>query len=220
MSFSPGVNSHQQTYLPLSPPFQHTDFTGQTPTTPTPAAENFDHSLTTTLPAAPPNPQSPLDQFFSRYPTFTPTPTTAVPPANWNIFHDFARLCEHKRWARGSHPERRAMASFRTALINEFNYIFGMNDNDLENWQRLCRVVGVPEERIPVTLRQCRRTLSTIHVNLVDLVETRYPGRRTPQRFRTLTDLGNYTTHEKKYFPRQASRGGVLGRLLRQFRRE
>ncbi|KAG0643004.1 hypothetical protein HOY80DRAFT_1134122 [Tuber brumale] len=220
MSSSPGTNSHQQTHLPLSPPLQYTDFTGQTPTTPTPATQNFDHSLTATfptpppsLPAAPTNPQSPLDQFFARYPTFTPTPTTAPPPANWSIHHDFARLREHKRWVRGCRQERRARACFRKALINEFNHIFGMNDEDLESWKRLCRVVGVPEERIPVTLTQCRRTISTTHVNLIDLVETRYPGRGAPQRFRTLTDLGTYTRREKKFFPREASRAGNTARV-------
>ncbi|PWW75955.1 hypothetical protein C7212DRAFT_29675, partial [Tuber magnatum] len=158
----------------------------------------------------------PLDQFFSRYPTFTPTPTTAVPPEDWSIHHDFSRLREHKGWAEGTRQLSRAKGRFRQALVDEFNHIFGMDGRNLGNWQRLCRVVGVPEERIPGTITQCRKMLSIIHVNLIDLVETRYPGRGTPRRFQTLTDLRNYTLSTKKFFPREASGGGILGRLLRE----
>lgn len=167
MSSSSNPNSYQQNYAPLSPPPQDTDSTDQTPTTPTLTTQNFHTSSTTafptpppSLPAAPPSPQSPLDEFFSRYPTFTPTPTTVPPPADWSIHHDFARLCEHKKWVQGSRPQSRANTRFRQALVDEFNYIFGMNDNDLENWQRLCRVVGVPEERIPGSITQCRKVCS------------------------------------------------------------
>ncbi|RPB01297.1 hypothetical protein L873DRAFT_1565108, partial [Choiromyces venosus 120613-1] len=142
--------------------------------------------------------------FFARYPTFTPTPTNIIPPTRWSIHHDFARLCEHKQWRQRSRAQGRAWASFRQALINEFNYMFGIDDNNLENWQRLCRVVGVPEERIPETITQCKKALSTIHVNLIDLIETRYPGRNTPRRFPTLTALGNYTRQTGKFFPREA----------------
>ncbi|PUU77270.1 hypothetical protein B9Z19DRAFT_987421 [Tuber borchii] len=224
MSSSSNSNSNQQSNVPPSTPHQDTDSTDQTPTTPTLTTQNFPTSPTTAFPTPPPslsaNPQSPLDQFFSRYPTFTPTPTTVPPPANWSIHHDFAQLSEHKKWIPGSRPQSRANTRFRQALIDEFNHMFGMNDSDLENWQRLCRVVGVPEERIPGSITQCRKTLSTIHVNLIDLIETRYVGRGIPQRFPTLAALGKYTRDTGKFFPREAKSGGILGRLLRELNRE
>lgn len=187
-------------------------------------------------PSSPPQqpPQSPLSAFFSRYKAFTPTPTTTEPPPDFSLPDEFARLVAQQGWPPNSRALARARREYRAALIDEFNFMFGIDSTDLASWQTLCRVVGVRVEDLPGSVKQCRKVryqysqsyvtiktngwrqlMASTHVNLMDLVETRYAGRSFVRRFSTLRALKEDMLRSKKCFPREAKKGGVLGALLR-----
>ncbi|KAH8676519.1 hypothetical protein BGZ60DRAFT_371764 [Tricladium varicosporioides] len=97
-------------------------------------------------------------------------------------------------------------------VVEEWDRYFGSEDN-LENWQRLCRDVGIDDE-LP-SIRQCKKALETVWVNIHDLL--RAIRTDTPVRiFETKDDLIEYTRKKGKYFPREkAKEGGPVKALLK-----
>jgi len=106
--------------------------------------------------------QTPLEGFFSQYSKFQPQPLNS--PVD-----EFNRLCKEYRWKKG-HPKREAARDgFNFAIKREFVDLYGSDENDINNWQKLCRVLKI--DPVPDTLGGCRAVVLTKHVNLVDLVE-------------------------------------------------
>jgi uncharacterized protein YlaI len=90
-------------------------------------------------------PETPLDLFFSSFPTFNYDPS--LPPAT-----SYAYLREHEGWQRGDLASNDAWGRYQDALEGELRMWYGA-ENDLTAWHALCRAVGI--EPLPPTCEQC-----------------------------------------------------------------
>ncbi|KAJ7189987.1 hypothetical protein GGX14DRAFT_483934, partial [Mycena pura] len=152
-----------------------------------------------------------LSQFFSSYPEFTYDP---VGP----ISQQYQALRRTYNWNQGGKKAlaaaRAAYEGYNRAMGLTFSQEYGDDVDSLENWQKLCRAVGL--KPIPTTLEACRKAIEDAHVNLVDLVDKRRTGKRV-RRFATELELSRYTKNSKKIFPSwRAYKGGLLRYLLRR----
>ncbi|KAF8260801.1 hypothetical protein EI94DRAFT_1747538 [Lactarius quietus] len=91
---------------------------------------------------------TPLEVFFSQHPKFQHQ------PSNSPVF-EFDRLCQMYR------------REFQSAMTTEFNDLYGSDENDINNWHKLCHVLRIAP--LP-DIRKCRAAVLRKHVNLVDLV--------------------------------------------------
>lgn len=89
-----------------------------------------------------------MDAFYAFYKDFTPDPLASL-AAN------FDALALKRGWAPGGHTRTRAHRHFRDAMIEQFNVTYGTDAGSLENWQNLCRVVGVTP--VPESVTQCKK---------------------------------------------------------------
>jgi hypothetical protein len=127
-----------------------------------------------------PRPKSYIELFFDRYPAFHHN-------ASRPVMDEFDRLCDAARWGGhtpdadepmsisegeiaefnhdlpydwGDDEEDEARALFRDALVQEFNLVYGTDENDIGSWQGLCRVLDIVP--IPDDLETCRRVRHVI----------------------------------------------------------
>ena len=81
-----------------------------------------------------------MDAFFAEYSDYSFDPMRPI-------------VQQFKRMARELHlgrtETREARDKLRSAMVLDFNDVFGEDENDLESWQRLCRMLQVP---IPDTI--------------------------------------------------------------------
>jgi hypothetical protein len=66
----------------------------------------------------------------------------------------FRHLAQKQGWEHRGVPYHSALEDLKTALVVEFNQIYGTNDKDISAWQALCRVIGIPVED---TLKECQK---------------------------------------------------------------
>ena len=90
---------------------------------------------------------APLESFFSQYPEFQPQPSNS-PIAEFN------RLCREYGWRRNDPEKEAARYHFNIAIKEEFDDLYGSNENDIKNWHKLCRVLQI--DPVPRTLQGCR----------------------------------------------------------------
>ncbi|KAI9776599.1 MAG: hypothetical protein M1839_009503 [Geoglossum umbratile] len=120
-----------------------------------------------------------IDEFFSTYPTFDYDHSAS-------FTQEFYRMCDFFGWDRDDLDRRDAREEFRTAMVQEFNSLYG-------------------KDRVKET-----------HVNLVDLVERARSGKRVKvfpdlEELREYTiSTGKFFPKENAYA------GGVLKYLLRE----
>ncbi|KAH7317999.1 hypothetical protein B0J17DRAFT_584316 [Rhizoctonia solani] len=147
-----------------------------------------------------------LKSFFEKYPSFDYD--ESMP-----IMSEFYRMCDRFRWEKGDQSREEARDSLKDAMVQEFNDIYGTDQESLAAWQSLCRVLNLTN--IPDNLEACRQLVKSMHVNIVDLVDT--PATQEPVTyFPSETALSNYTIQTGKYFPKEnAYAGGLLKYLLR-----
>jgi len=142
-----------------------------------------------------------LETFFALYPGFEYDSSNAATD-------EFRRMSDSFEWDKPDREEARA--KFKDALVQEFNNIYGTDENDVGSWQGLCRVLGITP--VPGSLAECRKVVNTSHVNLVDLVGQ--PNSITL--FTSEAALSEYTKDTGKFFPKEnAYAGGLLKYLLR-----
>lgn len=108
------------------------------------------HSCCSSSDSKPSTTDGPLDKFFQFYPSFRYDAST--PPAI-----SFESLQNHlqKRhnWTRKSLECKELWQCYQTALTQEFNLWFGVED-DLDAWHSLCRAVRITP--LPTTCELCR----------------------------------------------------------------
>ncbi|KAF8260809.1 hypothetical protein EI94DRAFT_874539 [Lactarius quietus] len=148
--------------------------------------------------------EMPLEGFFSQYSNFLSQPSNSP-------VVEFDRLCQAYNWDRDDPEKKAARRAFQFAMKMEFDDLYGSDENDINNWHKLCHVLRI--DPAPDTLRECRAAVLKKHVNLVDLAH----GSKVEVRiFETETELSKYTRETKKFFPREdAVDGGVLRALRR-----
>lgn len=172
-----------------------------------------------------------LDNFFAQHPAF---PYRRNAPS----VQEFYRMCDYFNWDRDDFDRQNAHDEFKTALVHQFNSIYGTDVNDVESWRKLCLALdivplpnGLEQSRkvsssdrsferqaviVVLTKEKRGKTVQEVHVNLVDLVDTRKTG-ESVRIFDTLDGLRAYTIQEGKYFPKESAyAGGVLKFLLRE----
>ncbi|KAF4571154.1 hypothetical protein EYR36_008482 [Pleurotus pulmonarius] len=132
---------------------------------------------------------SQFTEFFDEYPEFDYDP-------GQSSIHEFRRLCESNGWERKDPECQQATQEFKNATVNEFNDVYGTDENDIASWHKICAVVNI--HPLPDTLKEARDAVLSKHINLVDLVDN--PGGQVTS-FPSLEDLRKYTVKEKKYFP-------------------
>ncbi|EJD50532.1 hypothetical protein AURDEDRAFT_182442 [Auricularia subglabra TFB-10046 SS5] len=145
--------------------------------------------------------------FFAEYPSFDYNPRK-------DVMKEFQRLCRH----RGLDPDdkedrdvRCMRGKLKTAMVRQFNDIYGTDDDNLEAWQSLCRRVDIP---VPDTVEECEEAIRGTHVNLIDL--TTYGSGRAVKKYDTEVALADYTRKTEKFFPSEhADAGALLNNLLR-----
>jgi hypothetical protein len=169
--------------------------------------------------------QTPLEGFFSKCPKFR------LQPLNSPVY-EFDRLCKLYGWEKGG-PEREfARIAFHIAMKKEFDGLYGLDEHDIKNWHKLCRVLRITP--VPDTLRECRavscrssdplcpwgtkvssfiQAVVKKHVNLVDLV---HGSKVEVQDFKTEKELSEYTQETEKYFPKEDAKDGGVLRALRR----
>ncbi|KAI0089524.1 hypothetical protein BDY19DRAFT_108672 [Irpex rosettiformis] len=146
-----------------------------------------------------------IKKFFSRFPEF-----------QYNRSEDtmaqFKRLALEKDWPRKEYKKEKK--ALKTALVLQFNHIYGESEKEMKGWRALCRAMGA--DPIPKTPIECMRLFQRTNVNLVDLVDTWRTGNNVPT-YPTVNELSSYTRNTEKYFPRKhAKAGGLLKFLLRK----
>ncbi|KAH8995427.1 hypothetical protein EDB92DRAFT_1794906 [Lactarius akahatsu] len=148
--------------------------------------------------------RTPLDGFFSRYPKFLLQPSESP-------VVEFNRLCKTYNWKENNRKKNAAREAFQIAMKKEFDNLYGSDEKDIKNWQKLCYVLRI--DPVPDTLWTCRAEVLKKHVNLVDLV---HGSKEEVRIFQTEEELSKYTKETKKFFPKEdAVDGGVLRALRR-----
>ncbi|KAG1734508.1 hypothetical protein EDB19DRAFT_1639041 [Suillus lakei] len=151
--------------------------------------------------------QTPLDNFFATYPKFEYDSSASASL-------EFYRMCDKFGWNKENEEREQASCDFKNALVQQFNYIYGIDVDDLTSWRTLCQIVRVSP--IPDTLKSCRKAVKATHVNIVDLVDTKVTGKPVTL-FDSEVDLSKYTITTGKFFPKDnACAGGLLRYLLRR----
>lgn len=96
-----------------------------------------------------------MDTFFAQYPTFTR-------PSTSGLLDCFKALSVSQAWT--PKDEEDAKINFRTAMVQEFNTRYGTNEKDLESWRNLCRVFGIGEDKMPGSIKKCKKVLFFLHI--------------------------------------------------------
>ncbi|SMY19617.1 unnamed protein product [Zymoseptoria tritici ST99CH_1A5] len=98
----------------------------------------------------------------------------------------------------GKKSAKQKRDAVHTNIINVFTTHYGTEDNILENWQKLCKDVGVT---VGSSLTQCKKALKTAHINIVDFVAAKQAGAVIP-RHASANKLREYTKNTGgKVFP-------------------
>ncbi|GME40997.1 hypothetical protein GTA08_BOTSDO10577 [Neofusicoccum parvum] len=103
----------------------------------------------------------------------------------------------------------------RPSLAEDFARFFGHEGDKLENWQRLCRIVGL---NVGTSITQCRKTLGArdVMINLVNLVGY-MRGDAELIEFGSRAEFVRYTRVKRNMFSRDAAKdNGFLRALLRE----
>ncbi|KAF2835119.1 hypothetical protein M501DRAFT_1020114 [Patellaria atrata CBS 101060] len=122
---------------------------------------------------------------------------------------NFERLAKNQGWKQHTDEYR----FFREqAYDSEFNEHFG--DNKLAAWQEFCGELGVTI--IPSSITQCKKTIQTMRVNIINLLEHRRNPSAVPLlRFNNYKAFRKYT--KKHIYPKAcAKKNEFLKTLLRR----
>jgi hypothetical protein len=95
--------------------------------------------------------RKPLEIFFSQYPEFRYHPGRSSVP-------EFRRLCEEYGWEKEDPEKDVARYEFNLAMKKEFDSLYGSDEQDINNWYKLCYVLSI--DPVPSTLKECRAVSS------------------------------------------------------------
>ena len=74
--------------------------------------------------------------FFSKYPTFHYDPQATS-------ITNFYRLCDHFAWSKHNASRKKSSEAFGTAMVLQFNGLYGIDADDGDSWQKLCAVLKI-----------------------------------------------------------------------------
>ncbi|OJJ97749.1 hypothetical protein ASPACDRAFT_1858473 [Aspergillus aculeatus ATCC 16872] len=136
-------------------------------------------------------------KFWLEFPDFKPNPHAP-------ITEEFKRLAAQRGWKPGSRTWRKRWNAF----VNiEYDRVIGSRLASLEEWRKLCALFDLPGPFPSIT--KCKQALSTVHVNLVDLIECRQSDTK-PKTFTSVAQLAKYTRDTGKFFHRTLAKQDKL----------
>ncbi|PWY89101.1 hypothetical protein BO70DRAFT_426767 [Aspergillus heteromorphus CBS 117.55] len=142
--------------------------------------------------------------FFDDYPAFKLDPSAPITA-------EFKRLANQRHWKKGSKTWRNMWNRFTTM---EYEELIGNHLAGLDGWRDLCEELDLPGPFD--SIRQCKKALSKVHVNIVDVLESRLLDRK-PRKFPNKHALAAYTRDSGKFMSRDlAKQDGLLKVLLRR----
>ncbi|EAW19069.1 uncharacterized protein NFIA_090270 [Aspergillus fischeri NRRL 181] len=139
--------------------------------------------------------------FFTDFSDFKPNPDASASD-------EFNRLANHRKWKIGSKTWRKM---WNRCMALEYDRLLGKNLSGLQSWQQLCEELDL---KGPFTsIKQCKKALSTVHVNIVDLLDCRILKKK-PTKFPSLRALEEYTRETGRVFSRYLAKQDKLLRVL------
>lgn len=63
-------------------------------------------------------------------------------------------MCDEFGWDSDDYEMRKARGRFKSAMVKQFNDLYGIDEEDLTSWQKLCHVLNI--EPVPEGLKKCR----------------------------------------------------------------
>ena len=149
----------------------------------------------------------PIESFFARFPRVLSDRTD-----DWRQLRRFNALAKRKSWDNTKRSEEfeRLKQAWTEAAESEFE------GSSISHYQRLCEDLEI--HPLPETVTECKAELKTVFVNIVDLMEYRRRGRRgrKPRKFMTLEQLKEYSSEERKYYPKETAKAEMLRELLKE----
>ncbi|KAH9890509.1 hypothetical protein C8Q73DRAFT_128658 [Cubamyces lactineus] len=149
---------------------------------------------------------------------------------------EFRRLAVASGWGKKSAKYKKERQKFYgLAVAQDFSTFWGSTESRLDAWQDLCRHLGITEA--PTSIKGCRQVLAVtatcladnnisntyvrvisqaltpIHVNLVDLVDSKRQNTK-PKTFSSEAACAEYTRKTGKIFPKARAKANPL---LRKF---
>jgi hypothetical protein len=153
----------------------------------------------------------PIFAYFAEYPNYPFWPSKK----DWRQIGAFNGLAGDQEW---DQTHRRPLEFSKLQETWQVFVEAEFSGNTLADYQRLCRELLI--NPIPYTIDDCKEKLSSVHVNIVDLVQFRvatdngWPA-TPPTRFETSQELEEYTKKEKKKIPIWYARAEILKVLFR-----
>ncbi|OAL23579.1 hypothetical protein AYO20_10975 [Fonsecaea nubica] len=89
-----------------------------------------------------------IGDFFAEYPDFDYDESA-------EIWREFYRMCDEFGWDKRQDEKEEAMENFKSAMVQQFNDLYGTDRDDLNAWQSLCHVLNIVP--MPVGLNDCRK---------------------------------------------------------------
>ncbi|KAF9072492.1 hypothetical protein BDP27DRAFT_1320548 [Rhodocollybia butyracea] len=153
--------------------------------------------------------ENPIQAYFEQYPEFPYNPAEETMAQFW-------QLCSRKGWVRDTDERDEALGDIRDAIAQQFNAFYGSDAEDLNGWHSLYRALRITE--VPDSVPGCKALISTVHVNICDLVDYSLGGQHmAPVLHDSQEELAEYSRESGKIYPREnAYAGGLLRFLLRE----
>jgi hypothetical protein len=103
-----------------------------------------------------------IDSFFAEHSDFDYDSSAPI----WT---EFNRMCDAFEWDSEDYEMREARRQFKSAMVQQFNDLYGTDEEDLNSWQNLCRILNI--DPVPEGLKECRK----VSICRVPLIMTRLP---------------------------------------------
>ncbi|MCJ1240222.1 hypothetical protein MMC14_008222 [Varicellaria rhodocarpa] len=125
--------------------------------------------------------------FFSKFPGFDHDPAVSLTTG-------FAKLALDQNWKAGSTHYRN---KYQECIATEFHFQYGGDAGRLAGWQALC--VDVRIRPLPNSITQCKKALSKVAVNIMDLSDAKRTGEDV-YIFSSKNALRDYTIQTERIF--------------------
>ena len=84
------------------------------------------------------------------------------------MWAEFDRMCDDFEWDSDDYEMREARRNFKSAMVQQFNNLYGTDEEDLNSWQNLCHILHIVP--VPLGLKECREvSIYGIHLSFFNV---------------------------------------------------
>lgn len=152
-----------------------------------------------------------IEAYFAQYPLFDFRPSRS----DWRQVSAFNALAKDEKWSQDERSLQYDSFKYTWKAVIDFEF----SGSTLQHYQNLCWELRV--NPVPSSKEECRRTLRSVYVNVVDLVQYRRDMRegRTPVEFDTYSSLDELkrNSDKGKWIPPDISEAELFKVLLKVF---